>query len=682
MDGWVPDAMYLEERRRRLAAERTLVHTRGELVRAHSALVANADRLSRSYLSEREHNLSLTERQAAVLAQRKEAADRADRARRRLWHALEAMRDGFALFDGSGRLIAANHVYLDLFDAASEIAPGVHATEIFARAAEEGAFDIGNLTPEQWAQAQVERWDAETIAPLVLQRYDGRVLRLQDRRAPDGDVVSLALDITDDHDRAAALAAARDAAEQMARAKADFLARMSHEIRTPMNGVLGMAQMLAEQAGDAETALYARTIQDSAEALLVIVNDTLDASALEAGKVELREASFDLEGMLCDCSRLAAAIAQPGVVTGLFYPIGARTRFLGDEGRIRQIVTNLLGNALKFTDAGHVVLRAEVGAACVTITVEDTGTGIPVALQVTVFEAFGQVDDPAHPAREGTGLGLTISRGLAERMGGTLTLESTLGQGSIFALTLPLASDGVPAPLPPLPRAVAVPPGGGLRSDLVAERLRRLGLVPDCDITPDTALVLLPLSVPADVQIDLLARIGPATRLVVLGRKAEAAPGVAARADAVLAVPVAGACLLAALTGDADAGTARILLADDNATNRLLLDRMLADRPFDCEMVCDGAQAVEAYRRQRPDAVVLDISMPLVDGFGAAAAIRAMEAERGGTPAPLIALTANVGGDMAERLRTAGFAAHLTKPVKRDVLLGALASALQVSRTS
>ena len=155
MDGSVPDTLFLEERRRRLAAERTLDHTRRELARTHSALVANADRLSRQYLSERDQNLKMTERQQAVLQQRKEAAERADRARRRLWHALETMRDGFALFDMQGRLIAANHVYLDLFDAASELAPGCHVSEVFMLAADEGAFDIGDLRPAAWAQAQM-----------------------------------------------------------------------------------------------------------------------------------------------------------------------------------------------------------------------------------------------------------------------------------------------------------------------------------------------------------------------------------------------------------------------------------------------------------------------------------------------------------------------------------------------
>ena len=697
MDGAISDSLYLEERRRRLAAERTLEHVRRELSRAHSALVSNADRLSRGYLAEREQKLKLSERQAAVMAQRKAAADRADRARRRLWHALEAMRDGFALFDATGRLVAANHVYLDLFDAASEIAPGAHATEIFELAGEEGAFDIGDLSPAEWAEAQVARWDADTIEPLTLHHYDGRVLRILDRRAPDGDVVSLALDVTEDHERETSLAAARDAAEQTARVKADFLARMSHEIRTPMNGVLGMAQMLAEKAQDPETALYAGTIRDSAEALLVIVNDTLDVSRLEAGKVALRDAPFDLEALLCDCLRLVEATARPGVAIDLCYPIGVRTRFVGDAGRIRQIVTNLLGNALKFTEAGHVVLRAGVEegpAPRVTIAVTDTGPGIPEDRQEAVFEAFGQVADPDAATTEGTGLGLTISRGLAERMGGTLTLSSRPGQGTTLTLVLPLPGDGGVADAGPVPGRVAIPAGAGPRGDLAADRLVPLGVAVTREVTADVALAILPLSLSRAAQADVLDALAPDARVVALGRREEAAPGVEARATAMLAVPVRGSDLLAALTSggapaaappaapDADPGLPRILLADDNATNRLLLDRMLRDQALELEIVADGAQAVDAYRARRPDAVVLDISMPVVDGFDAARAIQAFERERGGAPAPLLALTAHAGEEMAERLRDAGFIAHLTKPLRKDLLLDALSAAMAAAQGS
>ncbi|MGB3408325.1 MAG: ATP-binding protein, partial [Jannaschia sp.] len=476
MDGSPPENLYLQERRRRLAAERTLDRTRHELSRAHSALVANADRLSLRYLTERETNVRLTDRQKEVMAQRKEAAEKADRARRRLWHALEAMRDGFALFDSHARLVAANSVYLNLFDAESAIGPGATAEQMFMAAAEEGAFIIEDDDTDGWVEAQLARWQQEQIGVQVLHTFDGRAIRFQDRRAPDGDIVSLAIDISDVEAREQSLAEARDAAEEVARAKAAFLARMSHEMRTPMNGVLGLAELLCEQGIDEESKTYARTIRDSAEALLTIVNDTLDVSRLEAGRVDLRTGDFDLEAMLCDCLRLASAgKAAQGIVVALAYPLDAPVRFIGDAGRVRQIVMNLVGNGLKFTDLGHVIVGVNVvtegAGAAITIDVADTGPGIPPDKRAEVFDAFTQIDD-GRAQKEGTGLGLTISKGLAEQMGGGIrVVDSELTTGACFRLTLklPLAEDR--RVMPPRPVAVAIPPGCGVQGDVLARRL-------------------------------------------------------------------------------------------------------------------------------------------------------------------------------------------------------------------
>ncbi|MEM7641614.1 MAG: ATP-binding protein [Pseudomonadota bacterium] len=683
MDGGAADTRFIQERRRRLAAERTLERTRGELSRAHAALVANADRLSRRYLSQRETNLKLTERQAQVLEQRKEAADRADRARRRLWHALEAMRDGFALFDDQGRLVAANTVYLQLFEADATIGPGSDAAEMFVLAAEEGAFDIGEMEPEEWAEAHTARWNADPIEPLQLHHYDGRVIRIQDRRAPDGDVVSLAVDVTAEAAHAEALSEARDEAQAMAQAKAGFLARMSHEIRTPMNGVIGLADLLIDGARDDETGLYARTIRDSAESLLAIVNDTLDVSKIEADKVDLREAVFDLEAMLADCLRLVGQTAKPGVETGLSYPLDAPTSVIGDSGRIRQIVTNLLGNALRFTTAGHVIVRVAArpqgeGTAFV-IGVEDTGPGIPEAEQEAIFEAFGQAaSSTPERAAEGTGLGLTISRGLAERMGGALSLTSVPGQGASFRLSLTLPSEP-PAPLPALPIAVHVPPID-LAARLLAERLADIGIA--LTDAPGAWPTILSVTAPA------VAR-GTTTGapLIALGTGAD--PALAARAAATLAPDPAGADVLAALLTpspvppvdpalpEAEA-VPYLLMADDNATNRLLLDRMMRDTPYEIVVVNDGQEAFDSYRDRRPDAVVLDISMPRMDGFEAAAAMQDHDSDC----APLLALTAHAGEEMAGKLKAAGFVAHLNKPLKKQDLLDALDAALGARSTA
>lgn len=691
MDGLIANADYLQERRRRLAAERMLVRTRHELTRAHSALVANADRLSRDFLSTREENLRLTDRQKKVLAERKEAADKADRSRRRLWHALEAMRDGFALFDGNNKLIAANSVYLGLFDSTSEIAPGASAEDLFGVAADEGAFDTGELEPEDWAQSQVQLWEQDPIAHRVLHTFDGRAIRFQDRRAPDGDLVSLAVDITDIEARESNLAAARDAAEETAKAKAAFLARMSHEMRTPMNGVLGLAEMLADRDLDDESKEFARTIRDSAEALLTIVNDTLDVSKIEAEKVELRSELFDLEALLIDCLRLAGAARRDSAVElVLSYPLTAPTHVVGDEGRLRQIVMNLLGNALKFTDQGHVILRTtlSIGAdnACaVSIMVDDTGPGIPADERDQVFEAFGQVEN-GRPQKEGTGLGLTISKGLAERMGGTIRILDKPTPGTVFELTAILEATQNDAATPSLPAEVFIPEGTGALGESLASQLASAG----CAVHRGTAPALVPTLLPVAAGVDdaaLPSNLGQP--LILFGASDVEIPPLAAQATANLPPVFRAADLCAALTAPvlpaamdpsppAAAPRARplLLIADDNATNRFLLEKMLGSEDFDLRLVEDGAQAVAAYQEDHPDVVLLDISMPVLDGFGAAAQIQDADRTAGRPATPLIALTAHTGEEMSQQLQDAGFLAHQTKPVRKADLLDAIAEAL------
>ena len=233
-------------------------------------------------------------------------------------------------------------------------------------------------------------------------------------------------------------------------------------------------------------------------------------------------------------------------------------------------------------------------------------------------------------------------------------------------------------------QAVTVPGGAGLGADLLANRLTHAGTSVQRKVSPTDDLVVLTLGGPPEVQAAILPDIGAKARLILLGRRADAHPDLAARANAILPEPISGRDLAAALASrvvPADPPVAaqlspRLLLADDNATNRLLLDRMLRDQSYTIEMAEDGEMAFAAYKRQRPDAVVLDISMPGMDGFDTARAIQTFETARGNAPAPIIALTAHVGDDMAARLVEAGFVAHLTKPLSKPALMAALTSAL------
>ena len=686
MDVTVHDALYLEERRRRLAAERTLEHTRRELVPAQSALAANADRLSRTCVAERELSLRLADRRRVALAALRRAAGRADHARRWLWNAVGTIRDGFALFDSGGYLVAANHVYLDLFDGIRVSGPGDHIREIYDHAVAEGVIDTGDVDPDAWIVRQVARWDRSDPPPLTVSYRDGRTFRIEDRHVLDGDILSVAIDVTEHRTREMSLRAARDAAESAARTRAQFLTRMGHEIRTPMSGVLGMAQVLAEQATDAETRLSALTICNSAEALLGIVDDALDVSRLAGGDVALADAPFDLEALLRDAVCMAMANAGPDVTLWSTYPLGACSRFRGDVDRLRQVVSHLLGNAVRFTERGHVILRVVVtedDPARVVVQVEDTGPGIASQDQDGIFEAFAQTPDPDRPAREGTGLGLTIARGLVELMGGTLTLRSEPETGSTFTLALPLACDEPVAEMPVLPESVAIPEGPF--GDLLAAQFADCGVGVERRMTPETMRAILPLGADISAQRAWLDALPPQARLALVGRRADALPEALSRADIHLPVPVRMAELAAALLieeppalpaqdspGPSAGASARILVADDNATNRLITERMLQREGYDLDVVCDGKEAISAFGARTPDVVILDISMPGVDGFEAAAAIRAT-----GSLVPILALTAHVGDEIADRLAEAGFDAYLTKPLRKAELLAELARHLK-----
>ena len=667
------DQALLAERRRRLAAEHILARTRRDLGAAHAALVAQADRLSRRFLAEQTHAANLRDRVAGVKGDLQRQAEAADRARRRLWHALEAMRDGFALFDADDRLIAANSVFLQLCDAGSTAGPGRSAREILVLAAEEGAFVLdASEAPEDWADMVLARWQQDPIPPLVLTTFDGRALRVQERRAPDGDLVLLAVDVTEARRRQADLAAERDAAASQARSKSEFLARMSHEIRTPLNGVTGLADLLIEGAPDDGTREMARVIRDSAEALLVIVSDALDMSRLDAGRMELRTDRFDLEATLADALRLAAAGRDPArrpVATALAWPLDLPTEVLGDAGRIRQVVMNLLGNAMKVVEAGSVVVEvnaangADVLDRDVTIRVRDTGPGIPPALRAHVFGAFNQV--PGALA-EGTGLGLTIARGLADRMGGTLELEQAPDrQGATFAFRLPLRLAAPARPAPPWPERVALRLGEGPAAAAVADVLHRAGV----ELAADRAAPVL-------MRVETATSDGPLPAdFALLG---EAPADLAGRARHVGPWPPRRADLLAALgalAAPADRPAGRVLCADDNATNRYLLSRLLDGVGVPIELVENGAEAVAACRAAMPAAVVLDLSMPVMDGWAAAAAIQAAAAEAGVVAPPLLALTAHDDPDLPQRLAAVGFQAHLTKPIRKDVLIRGLVQA-------
>lgn len=437
-----------EERRARLAAERLLELKQAELFAANRKLGNHAQQLSNEIVETRAEVAMVRGENQRVRTELGVANEKVQIAERRLWHSIETIQDGFAFFDADNRMIVANRAYLAVFEELEEAQPGITYPRILQLLTEEGIVNIGHEPPADWRARMQDRWQQDDPEPMEIQLWNGEHVRIFDRRGPSGDVVSLALNITSSVRYEEQLHDARERAEAANRAKSAFLANMSHEIRTPMNGVVGMAELLTETDLNNEQRLFVETIKHSGEALLVIINDVLDYSKIEADKLVLHPEPFDLEKTLNEVVMLLQPTARgKGLALKVDYDRSVPTSFVGDPGRIRQIVTNLMGNAVKFTLKGEVLLRVvgsneDVGRTTLQITVEDTGIGIAPDKVDHVFGEFNQVEDDRNRQFEGTGLGLAITKRLIEMMQGQVWVESQEGVGSCFGFRITLQVEG------------------------------------------------------------------------------------------------------------------------------------------------------------------------------------------------------------------------------------------------
>ncbi|MBL8919742.1 MAG: response regulator [Myxococcaceae bacterium] len=474
---------------------------------------------------------------------------------------------------------------------------------------------------------------------------------------------------------------ARARAEQASTAKTDFLARMSHEIRTPMNGMLGVIELLLAGARPPEEARLLEAADQSGRALLSVINDILDFAKLGAGKVTLAQAPFRLESLLEGLMALFSVTAtRKGVFLGYSLDPRIPTRVMGDELRLRQVLTNLIGNALKFTATGEVVVTVElVQPEGVRFRVRDTGIGIAAADQARLFISFEQGDASISRRYGGTGLGLSISKQLVALMGGALAVESEPGKGAEFSFTSPLAREALPEDDSP-PSL-----GQGRRAVvLVANALNRANLMRWLEgagflvqavetFTPDDAAALLVVD---DVA---WSRVGPTRppglpaliceEVMSLGVDWKDPPGVAR-----LATPLRRCDVLATLPRLLEPAVApsaapsvarwtrvRVLVADDEPVNRTVVRAMLGMLGCQTLVVDGGRAALDALAREAFDLVLMDCEMPDVDGLTAARRIR--EAEQGRVRVPVVALTAHATEVQRQKCLGAGMDEMLTKPI-------------------
>ncbi|MQY42067.1 response regulator [Epibacterium sp. SM1969] len=715
-----------EERRARLAAERLLELKQAELTAANRKLGRHALALTKRIGATQAEVANVRVENEKVKSDLTQANEKIEVAERRLWHSIQAFQDGFAFFDSDGKLIGANTAYLNIFDGLEEVEPGISYVRLLQLLTDEGLINTGDRPMDSWRKMMTERWMSPTPEPVVVRLWDDRYLKLLDQRGHEGDMVSLALDITTTVQYEEELRTARERAEAANRAKSAFLANMSHEIRTPMNGVVGMAELLSDTGLSTEQKLYADTIKNSGEALLVIINDVLDYSKIEADKLILHPEPFNLEQSLHEVVMLLQPSARDkGLSMMVDFDLFLPSTFIGDPGRFRQILTNLVGNAVKFTKSGHVALRAtgvptpDQDTCAIHITVEDTGIGIPEDKLQHVFGEFNQVEDERNRQFEGTGLGLAITKRLIEMMGGEIWVESDVGKGSCFGFRLVLpVGEPKTINLPKLPenlRKVLVVDDQPANREIVEKQLLQLGLAIERASNPEEAMAKLQEAIDLVIcDCDMSQSDGVALLREIRARAAEipilalsATPSVVSSEDvqslanSVVTKPVMRLELFNKIStissdqpapaqetsqetppqtvavevhSDADlaqtptgAEKMRILAAEDNKTNQLVFRKMVKDLNIELKFANNGLEAVELYQSYKPDLIFMDISMPKMDGKQATSEIRRIESTTG-AHVPVVALTAHAMTGDSEGILAAGLDFYLTKPLRKNLI--------------
>ena len=649
--------------------------------------------------------------------------------------ATSAMSQGLLILH-DGEIIFSNDALARMLQIPAEMTvPGASWREIFRLAARRG--DLG--TSDE-AMTTLRAWE-ESVAlgkpvSAALHVEGKRWLQVEANLTGSDHWLAVFTDVTEMKDREADLTRLLHRAEAADRAKSEFLANMSHEIRTPMNGVLGMAELLSKSNLDTRQKTFVDIIVKSGNALLTIINDILDFSKIDAGQMKLRKAPFDpVEAIEDVATLLSSSAAEKDIELIVRGDASVRDTVMGDAGRFRQIVTNLVGNAVKFTEKGHVFidLHSEQhgpGGVMLAIRIEDTGLGIPDDKLQSVFEKFSQVDSSSTRRHEGTGLGLAITAGLVELFGGRIEVESEVGRGSVFTVHLPfevVSERSSPALLPintsgarilviddnPVNRRILTEQlgmwgfdtfaaEGGAEGLAILNEAAKLGFVIDAIVLdyhmPEMNGMEAAGHVRRDSRFDGVGIVfltsmdmaGDDSAFAALNIQAHLMKPARANLlrstiiDVVRSVratrraPVQAPPALPAATGPQPGGAHStppvkavsaldVLVAEDNDVNQIVFTQILQATGWNFMIVKNGAEAVDAWQRHDPAVIIMDVSMPVMNGHQATQRIRELE-RQAGAHVPIIGVTAHALESDRELCFQAGMDDYLSKPISPEAL--------------
>jgi PAS domain S-box-containing protein len=634
----------------------------------------------------------------------------------------EAQGDLIVLRDAEGRITFANDAYCELAGQPCDALLGSRSTLKILEQGDTALESNGTRVHDQKIEGP--------LGPRWIAWREGLVRN--DAGGP-AEMQSVGRDVTDRTESERALSDARDQADAANRAKSRFLAMASHEIRTPLNGIIGMSGLLMDTPLTPEQASYVKAVKTSGDALLSLIEELLDYSKIEAGKIDLESRPFALSGLIEDITELLAPRAQAkGIEIAAYVDERLPLQVIGDAARLRQVLLNLAGNAIKFTATGGVALIVEPGIWPneISFLVRDTGIGIAPEARERIFREFEQADERIARSYGGTGLGLSISDRIVKRMGGRIALASTPGAGSTFEVSIPLAVSGEGEPqtfaAPDITgQSIMLVAPQSIEVSLISRRLQRWGaqtcMVSDAEVAKallperswhailiDHALGTSGIEALADAaRIHAMQRIvmfTPASRQELqlsaasaftgylvkplraasLAARLSAAPEVSAPSLADhLADHLAGEALTGPVAAVATPATPvrkglSILVAEDNEINALLMRSLLGRLGHHAVITTNGEQALESWQAARSagtpyDLVLMDIQMPQLDGIETTKRIRQLEAEEAGRPTPILALTANTLVEDRYACFEAGMDGFLIKPLDRDKLADALA---------